>query len=229
MRRSHVLLVEDEPRLAGNLRKGLLEEGFEVRWVDSAESAEDTLRAEDFDLIVLDLRLPGKDGLEFLREQRAAGNQTPVLILTARGSVDERVSGLDSGADDYLAKPFAFTELVARIRALARRRRPDAKPVLTVGEIRFDTLKRRAWRAGQPLSLSPKEAMLLELFMRHAGEVLSRDAIAHSVWDSSYQGLTNLIEVFVNRIRQKIDQEGQPSMIATVRGVGYSMRAEPGE
>jgi len=157
---------------------------------------------------------------------RAAGNQTPVLILTARGALEERVAGLDSGSDDYLAKPFAFAELVARIKALARRPRTPTSPILKVGDLEFDTVKRRAKIGEHNLNLSPKEKMLLELLMRNAGQVVTRDMIAETVWDSNYSSLTNLIEVFVNRLRQKIDPRADRSLIVTVRGVGYTMRAE---
>jgi DNA-binding response OmpR family regulator len=216
----YLLLVEDEARLAENLCRGLGEEGFTVDPVVSAEAAEQALADKAYDLMVLDLRLPGKDGLTFLRELRAAGNATPVLILTARGALEERVTGLDSGADDYLTKPFAFTELVARVKALARRRPVSAQPVLKVADLELDTIKRRVWRGGRELSLSPKETILLELLMRHAGEVVTRDMIAEVVWGAGYNALTNLIEVFVNRIRQKIEDRGPDPRIVTVRGVG---------
>ena len=157
------MLVEDEARLADNLRRGLSEEGFTVFCAASAEAAEKELKRNGYDLIVLDLRLPGKDGLDFLRQLRAAGNAVPVLILTARGSVAERVKGLDSGADDYLTKPFAFAELLARVRALARRRAAPAQALLKVADLELDTVKRRATRSGRPLNLSPKEMILLEI------------------------------------------------------------------
>ena len=157
---------------------------------------------------------------------RAEGNHTPVLILTARGALDERVAGLDGGGDDYLTKPFAFAELVARIKALARRPRTPASTTLKVGDLEFDTVKRRAKIGEHSLNLSPKEKMLLELLMRNAGQVVTRDMIAETVWDSNYSSLTNLIEVFVNRLRQKIDPRADRSLIVTVRGVGYTMRAE---
>ena len=222
-----VLLVEDETRLADALRQGLTEAGFAVQWAGSAETAESIIARGALDLIVLDLQLPGKSGIDLLREMRAAGNQTPVLILTARGSLEERVTGLDSGGDDYLTKPFAFAELIARIKALARRRSGGAaSPIIKVGDLEFDTVRRRARIGEHQLNLSPKEAMLLELLMRNAGQVVTRDMIAQSVWDSSYNALTNLIEVFVNRLRQKIDPRADRSLIVTVRGVGYTMRAE---
>jgi two-component system, OmpR family, copper resistance phosphate regulon response regulator CusR len=220
-----VLLIEDEERLAGNLRQGLTEEGIALDWVKSAEEAAQILARKTYDLMVLDIGLPGKSGVDFLRERRAAGDTTPVLFLTARSSVEDRVTGLDSGGDDYLVKPFAFAELLARIHALARRRPAARTPVLKVGDLEFDTVKRRARRAGKAIALSPKEAMLLELLMRRAGETVTRDMIAESVWDSDYNVFTNLIEVFVNRLRQKIDDDAKNSMITTVRGVGYMMRA----
>ncbi|HKN01354.1 MAG TPA: response regulator transcription factor [Candidatus Binataceae bacterium] len=219
-----LLLVEDEERLAGNLRQGLSEEGIALDWVKSAEEAEAILARKSYDLMVLDIGLPGKSGVDFLRERRRGGDSTPVLFLTARGSIDDRVSGLESGGDDYLVKPFAFAELLARIHALSRRRPAVQTAVLRVGDLEFDAVKRRARRADKTIALSPKEAMLLELLMRRVGEVVTRDMIAETVWDSGYNVFTNLIEVFVNRLRQKIDADPKNSMIATVRGVGYSMK-----
>jgi two-component system, OmpR family, response regulator len=219
-----LLLVEDEARLADNLLRGLAEEGIGAQWASSAEAAQDDLERNSYDLIVLDLRLPGKDGLDFLRELRRQGNTVSVLVLTARGSVEARVSGLDSGADDYLTKPFAFAELLARIRALARRRAAAPAAMLRVAELELDTIKRKAWRSGRALSLSPKETILLELLMRHAGQVVTRDMIAQVAWGAGYNEFTNLIEVFVNRLRQKIDHAGGESLIVTVRGAGYSLR-----
>lgn len=220
----HLLIVEDESALAESVCRGLGEEGFIVEWAASAEAAERVLASRAFDVIVLDLRLPGKDGLELLRQLRAAGNPTPVLILTARGSLEERVSGLDRGADDYLTKPFAFVELSARVKAIARRRAGAPAPVLKVADLEFDAIKRRAWRGSRALNLSPKESILLELLMRHAGEVVTRDMIAEVVWGSGYNEFTNLIEVFVNRLRQKIDDDRRDPLIVTMRGAGYSMR-----
>jgi len=221
-----ILLVEDETRLADAVKQGLGEEGFTVETAESAEAAEPIIGRGALDLIVLDLQLPGKNGLDLLRELRTGGNQTPVLILTAHGSLEERVAGLDVGADDYLTKPFAFAELVARIKALARRPRTKSSPILKVGDLEFDTIKRRAKIGEHSLNLSPKEKMLLELLMRHAGQVVTRDMIAETVWDSNYNSLTNLIEVFVNRLRQKIDPRADRSLIVTVRGEGYTMRAD---
>jgi len=221
-----ILVVEDEVRLLESIRQGLSEEGFAVEGAESAEAAEKIIAAGPLDLIVLDLQLPGKGGIEMLREMRAAENHTPVLILTARGSLQDRVAGLDSGGDDYLTKPFAFAELVARVKALGRRSSQTASPILKVGDLEFDTIKRRVRIGEHVVALSPKEKMLLELLMRNAGQVVTRDMIAETVWDSDYKALTNLIEVFVNRLRQKIDPRSDRSLIVTVRGVGYTIRAE---
>lgn len=220
----HLLIVEDEIQLAKNLARGLGEQGFSVMSASSAEAAERAVGNGTFDAIVLDLRLPRKDGLEFLSEIRAAGNQTPVLILTARGSLEERVMGLDRGADDYLTKPFAFPELIARIRAIVRRRGNQPPVVLKTGDLELDTVKRRGTCAGDELNLSPKETILLELLMRNAGQVVTRAMIAEVVWGSSYNDFTNLIEVFVNRLRQKIGERESRTSIVTIRGVGYTMR-----
>jgi DNA-binding response OmpR family regulator len=222
MRPLHLLVVEDEAKLLNNICRGLSEENFSVLGVASAEAAEQAVAKDDFDAIVLDLRLPEKDGLTLLRELRTAGNSTPVLILTARGSVDERVIGLDSGADDYLVKPFAFIELVARVRALARRRLNSVQPLLRVGDLEFDSVTRRVRRAGHEINLSPKETLLLELLMRNAGQTVTRAMITEVVWGAAYSDFSNLIEVFVNRLRRKIEQ-GNTALITTVRGIGYSM------
>jgi len=219
----HLLVVEDEVKLRDSICRGLSEENFAVCGVGTAEAADLALATDDFDAMVLDLRLPGKDGITWLCEIRAAANTTPVLILTARGSVDERVIGLESGADDYLVKPFAFAELVARIRALARRRVGFAQPVLKVADVEFDTLTRRVRRTGQEINLSPKETLLLELLMRNVGQTVTRAMITDVVWGPAYNDLSNLIEVFVNRLRRKI-QDSSGTLITTVRGIGYSMR-----
>jgi two-component system OmpR family response regulator len=223
MRPLHVLIVEDEVKLRNNICRGLGEEDFTVCGVGDAEAAEQALAASDFDVIVLDLRLPGKDGITWLGEIRAAGNVTPVLILTARGSVAERVTGLEGGADDYLVKPFAFPELLARIRALVRRRLSSAQPLLKVADLEFDTATRRVRRAGHEINLSPKETLLLELLMRNAGQTVTRAMITEVVWGPAYNDLSNLIEVFVNRLRRKVETGGIV-LITTVRGIGYSMR-----
>src|SRR6516225_2301335 len=223
MRPLHLLIVEDEVKLRTSICAGLGEENLTVCGVGSTEAAERVLATSEFDAIVLDLRLPGKDGISWLREIRTAGNITPVLILTARGSVAERVIGLECGADDYLVKPFAFAELLARIRALARRRLSSAQPLLKVGDVEFDTVTRRVRRAGREINLSPKETLLLELLMRNADQTVTRAMITDVVWGPAYNDVSNLIEVFVNRLRRKIENRGV-SLIATQRGIGYSMR-----
>jgi DNA-binding response OmpR family regulator len=219
----HLLVVEDEVKLRDNICRGLGEENFSVRGVSSADEAGHAIATINFDLIVLDLRLPGKDGITFLREIRAAGNSTPVLILTARAAIDERVIGLDSGGDDYLVKPFAFAELVARIRALARRRLRSVQRVLKVSDLEFDTVTRRVRRSDREINLSPKETLLLELLMRNAGQAVTRAMITEVVWGPAYNEFSNLIEVFVNRLRHKIENGGT-SLITTVRGIGYEIR-----
>ena len=224
MRNARLLIVEDEADLRKSLRLGLDEDGFAVTCADSAEEAERLLADQSFDAIVLDMRLPGKEGIDLLRDLRGAGNPTPVLVLTGRGSLDDRVIGLDSGADDYLTKPFAFAELLARLRALIRRHGNVAQSVVRVADLEFDPVRRRAIRHGRDLNLSPKEAILLELLMRNAGQPVTRAMIAEVVWGAGYNDFTNLIEVFVNRLRQKINDGAGDSSIVTVRGVGYSMR-----
>jgi two-component system, OmpR family, copper resistance phosphate regulon response regulator CusR len=223
MRSPHLLIVEDEVKLRNNICRGLDEENFTVCGVGNTDAAEQALVTSDFDAIVLDLRLPGRDGITWLHEIRSAGNPTPVLILTARGSVAERVMGLECGADDYLVKPFAFAELVARLRALIRRRSISAQPILRVADVEFDTITRRVRRGSQEINLSPKEALLLELLMRNAGQTVTRAMITEVVWGPAYNDLSNLIEVFVNRLRHKIE-DGGISLITTLRGIGYSMR-----
>ena len=218
----HLLVVEDEARLLQYLCQGLGEEGFAVTGAANAEAAEIALASSAFSAMVLDLRLPRKDGSDLLRELRAGGNSIPVLILTARDSIGNRVAGLDAGADDYLTKPFAFAELIARLRALLRRQR-NPPPQWQVGPITFDTVTRRVRRGALEISLTPKETLLLELLMRNAGGTVTRAMITQVLWGESYNDFSNLLEVFVNRLRHKLDDRG-PSLIITVRGAGYRMR-----
>ncbi len=216
-----ILVVEDEAKTAAYLRKGLTEHGYVV---DVAVNGEDGLhlaRTSEYDLIVLDILLPEKDGWTVLRDLRRAGSQTPVLFLTARDAVQDRVRGLELGADDYLIKPFAFSELLARVRTVLRRapsRQPD---VLRIADLDLDFVRHKAVRAGRRLELTPKEFLLLSLLARRAGEVLSRTLIAEQVWDMNFDSETNVVDVHVRRLRSKVDDPFEKKLIRTVRGVGY--------
>ncbi len=223
---ARLLIVEDEAKLAANLGRGLAEAGFAVQVAPSAEAARAALARNGYDLMLLDLRLPGQDGLEFLADLRAAGAALPVLILTARDSTDERVRGLDGGGDDYLTKPFAFGELLARVRALLRRGVAADSPVLEADDIVIDTSRRAATRGGRTLDLSPKELMVLEYLVRHAGLAVTRDMIGEAVWGKDYNAMSNIVEVFINRLRQKIELVNQPPLIVTIRGAGYMLRLD---
>lgn len=223
---ARLLIVEDEAKLAANLRRGLGEAGFAVDVALSAEAAREALGQSGYDLMLLDLRLPGQDGLEFLADLRTAGAAVPVLILTARDATEERVRGLDGGGDDYLTKPFAFSELLARVRALLRRRVTADGPVLEANDIAIDTSRRVASRGGRDLDLSPKELMVLEYLVRHAGLAVTRDMIGNAVWGKDYNAMSNIVEVFINRLRQKLELINQPPLIVTVRGAGYMLRLE---
>jgi two-component system, OmpR family, copper resistance phosphate regulon response regulator CusR len=219
-----LLVVEDEQTLAGYLQRGLEEAAWAVDVAGTVEEAWRLLRLNPYDLIVLDLGLPGADGGALLRRLREGGADTPILILTARGSVDDRVAGLNAGADDYLAKPFAFSELLARIHALLRRGRAQRAMVLQVGDLQLDLLQRQARRGGQRIELTAREFAVLEFLMRHADEVVTRTMLAEHVWGDHYDSLSNLIEVFITRLRKKLEAHGAPRLLHTVRGVGYVMR-----
>jgi two-component system copper resistance phosphate regulon response regulator CusR len=214
-----ILVIEDEPPIADFLVRGLREEGFTVEHAADGEAGWHALQGGPWDLVLLDWWLPGLDGLTLLRRFRQAGRETPVLFLTARDAVSDRVRGLDSGADDYLCKPFAFDELLARVRALARRR-GGAGTALSYADVRVDLATQRAERAGRPLELTAKEQALLVFFLRHPGEVLSRTRIYDHVWDERYDGLSNTLEVHVMELRRKLEAHG-PRLIHTRRGRGY--------
>jgi two-component system OmpR family response regulator len=219
-----VLVVEDEVKMAGLLKRGLEEDGYAV---DVAGTGTDALwQAGEFayDVIVLDAMLPELDGFDVCRRLRESHQWMPVLMLTARDAVDDRIRGLDAGADDYLVKPFSFGELAARIRALIRRGAGDRPTVLEVGDLRLDPASHRAWRGGDELTLSAKEFALLELFLRHPDEVLSRTAILEHVWDFAYDGVSNIIDQYVSYLRRKIDKLCGHDHIETVRGAGYRLR-----
>jgi two-component system, OmpR family, copper resistance phosphate regulon response regulator CusR len=221
-----ILIVEDEAELADFVVRGLREEGFVVEHADDGELGWAAIRSGSWDLIVLDWWLPGEDGLSVLKRFRQAGGTTPVLFLTARDSVADRVRGLDSGADDYLCKPFAFDELLARVRALVRRRDRAADLTLAHGDVSVDLVAHRAKRAGHALDLTAKELALLTFFLRHPGQVLSRTRIYDHVWDESFDGLSNTLEVHVMELRRKLEAHG-PRVIHTVRGRGYLYEAAP--
>jgi len=219
-----VLIVEDELRMASLIRRGLAGEGLAADVAASADEALWMARAHDYDAVVLDVMLPDLDGFEVCRRLRAAGVWAPVLMLTARDSVDDRVAGLDSGADDYLVKPFAFAELLARLRALARRGEPERPTVLEVGNLRLDPATREVTRGTTPVALSAKEFALLETFMRRPGEVLSLWHLLEHAWDFAYENRSNVIDVYVRRLRRKIDEPFGRESLETVRGAGYRLR-----
>ncbi|RMG98047.1 MAG: DNA-binding response regulator [Candidatus Dadabacteria bacterium] len=222
-----ILVVEDEAKVASFIRKGLEEERYAVDVAGDGEEGLELAELNPYDLIVLDLMLPGLDGFRFIQKLRGQGIATPILVLTARDSVSDKVKGLDLGADDYLTKPFAFAELLARIRALLRRGTPQTSPVLQVADLTLDPAARRVTRAGKPIELTAKEFALLEYFLRNAGRVLTRTMILEHVWDQSFDSYTNVVDVYVNYLRKKVDQGFEPKLIHTVRGVGYVLREEP--
>ncbi len=221
----NVLVVEDDPVIGKSLSKGLSEAGHRCVWVKNGQQGLDQILSQRFDVIVLDLLLPGMPGLEVLREIRDSGVRTPVLLLTALGSIEDRVTGLKSGADDYLVKPFAFSELMARLEAVCRRTVDRPPVIMTAGDLRLDLTTRRVQKGKVEIELTPTEFSILELLMRHAGQVVTRKMLCEHLWDTNWEGTTNVIEVHMNRIRKKLDQEGAESTIQTVRGRGYALRA----
>jgi two-component system OmpR family response regulator len=221
-----VLVVEDEPRMSAMLQRGLAEDGYAVDVSTDGLEAVWQATEVDYDAIVLDLMLPGIDGLEVCRRLRAGNRWAPVLILTARSGVADRVRGLDGGADDYLPKPFKFSELLARLRALIRRGSPARPSVLTAGSLRLDPALRAAWRGETLLTLSAKEFALLELFLRHTDEVLTRTMILEHVWDFAYEGVSNVVDQYVAYLRRKIDRPFGIEQLETVRGAGYRLRSQ---
>ena len=223
-----VLIVEDEVKMASLIRRGLREDGLSA---DVAITGEDALwmaEATDYDAIVLDVMLPGIDGFETCRRLRAQGVWAPVLMLTARDAVEDRVAGLDGGADDYLVKPFSFSELLARLRALARRGPVEQAVLLQVGDLDLDPAAHRTWRGETEIELSAKEFALLETFMRRPGEVLSRYVLLEHAWDYEYENRSNVVDVYVRYLRQKVDRPFGVEAIETVRGAGYRIRADGG-
>jgi len=224
-----VLLVEDEPRAAQMLSKGLREQAYAVDVAGNGRDALYQAAITEYDAIILDVMLPGIDGLAVCRELRSTGATVPVLMLTARDAIDARIAGLDCGADDYLIKPFDFGELLARLRAVIRRGQlPLTPPILIVGDLRLDLRARQAFRRDEPVKLTSREFALLEFLALHAGAVVGRGAIAEHVWDAPFESMSNVIDVLIQRLRRKIDAPDRPSMITTRRGEGYMLAPPAG-
>ncbi len=216
-----ILIIEDSPRMAGLLEKGLAEEGFMVRTAADGHRGLDAACSGDCDLVLLDINLPGMDGFTLMRELRKQRSDVPVIMITARDTVDDRVTGLDAGADDYLVKPFVFEELLARIRAVSRRPGSRQMPPLRYGDVELDSASGKAWRAGIPLPLTAKEFNLLRAFLQNPEQDLSREAIERQAWQSEYDGTSNRLDVYVNYLRNKLRQGGRSPLIHTIRGKGY--------
>jgi DNA-binding response OmpR family regulator len=222
-----ILVVEDERKVANFIRQGLQEEGHTVEVAADGTVALDLVQAgPPYDLMVLDLMLPGRDGLDVLRGTRAARVQTPVLILTARDAISDKVTGLDLGADDYLTKPFAFEEFVARVRALLRRATGQRMPILRLDDLRVDPATREVSRGRRRITLTAREYALLEYFLRNPGRILTRPMIAEHVWGLDFDPESNIIDVYVGYLRRKIDGEGEPRLLQTIRGVGYALKRD---
>jgi heavy metal response regulator len=219
-----ILVVEDDRKLVEVLRQGLKEKGFAVDAAADGDEGLDLALGTEYDAIVLDLMLPKRSGLDVLKELRARHRVSPVLILTARSAVEDRIRGLDLGADDYLAKPFSFQELLARLRAITRRPAVEPRTVLSAADLELDTVHHEVRRAGQRIDLSAKEFALLELLLRKKGAVVTRSMILDRVWDLDYDGGSNLVEVYINYLRKKVDQHFEPKLIHTIRGSGYVLR-----
>ncbi len=224
-----MLIVEDELRMASLIRRGLVMEGLAVDVAATGEEALWKAEPSNYDAIVLDVMLPGMNGFETCRRLRSSGVWTPVLMLTARDAVEDRVAGLDTGADDYLVKPFAFAELLARLRALVRRGELERPSVLEVGDLRLDPATHRVWRGSTEIQLSAKEFAMLEVFMRRPDEVLSRLHLLEHAWDFAYDNRSNIIDVYMRHLRKKIDEPFGRHSLETVRGVGYRLRADGGD
>lgn len=219
-----ILLVEDEPKVSGIIHTGLTEEHFQVDAASTGARALELVAASSYDLLILDVMLPDTDGFEICRSVRAAGHSVPILMLSARSLVEDRVRGLNTGADDYLTKPFDYAELSARVRALLRRNREGALTTLVVGDLTLDPVTRLIKRGERRIELTVKEFALLEYLMRNAGHVVTRPMIAEQVWDFTWDRLTNVIDVFINHLRKKIELPGEPRLVHAVRGAGYVIR-----
>lgn len=221
----NLLVIEDDPTIGKALRTGFSEAGHECAWVKDGERGLANAKTQQFDAIVLDLMLPNMSGKNVLRELREAGIQTPVIVLTALGAVEERIEGLQTGADDYVVKPFEFDELMARVEAVCRRSNTRPSPRLAVSDLSLDLTTRRVRRGDKDVDLTPTEFSLLEMLMRHAGHVVTRKMLCEHLWEADWEGATNVIEVHINRLRGKIDRGRNDSLIQTVRGRGYALRA----
>jgi DNA-binding response OmpR family regulator len=217
-----VLIIEDEQKMADLIKRGLEEEGMTIDTAADGDAGLEMGKSGSHDLIILDLGLPGRSGLDVARLLRAEGNKSPILILTAQDSTEMKVKGLDSGADDYLTKPFAFSEMLARIRALLRRTQPEDSTKLQIGDLSLNLINSRA---GNEVQLTGKEFALLEFFMRHPDEILSREILSEKVWEETFDTLTNVIDVYINYLRNKVDRQYEPKLIHTVRGVGYMFKS----
>jgi DNA-binding response OmpR family regulator len=222
-----VLVIEDERRVRSFIERGLSEEGFSVRGCGDAASGERAMASGGVELVLLDWTLPGEPGVDLLRRWRQRGEVTPVIMLTARDTLEDRVAALNSGADDYLVKPFAFEELLARVRAVLRRASGRVSPVLQCGDLVLDPAAHRVTRGGSVIHLTPREFALLHFLLQHAGETVSRTRIAAAVWEHDFETFSNVVEVYVRYLRAKIDEPFATPLIHTVRGVGYVMRSEP--
>jgi DNA-binding response OmpR family regulator len=222
-----VLVVEDERRVRSFMERGLSEEGFAVTACADAPAAEDAVVRGGIELVLLDWMLPGESGVELLRRWRARGDVTPVIMLTARDALEDRVAALDAGADDYLVKPFAFEELLARVRAVLRRARGSPSPLLACGDLALDPAAHRVTRAGKEIQLTPREFALLQFLLQHAGETVSRTRIAAAVWDHDFDTSSNVVEVYIRYLRAKVDEPFGSKLVHTVRGVGYVLRESP--
>lgn len=220
-----VLVIEDDPAIGESLRRGFLEAEHNCEWISRGDEGLSRAQSRQFDVIVLDLMLPGESGMDILRALRQQGMRTPLIILTARASVEDRVEGLKAGADDYVVKPFAFPELLARVEAVCRRTVDRPSPVLTVGPLTLDLTTRTVRRGDVEVDLTPTEFSLLEFLMRHAGQVVTRRMICEHLWESDWEGTTNVIEVHVNRLRNKLARGFEEALIETVRGRGYAIRS----
>ena len=222
-----LLVVEDEENLRTVIRKRLTKEGYSVDVCADGQEALDYMAVSPYDTVILDIMMPKMSGMEVLKKMRAGGDQTPVLFLTAKDGIEDRVKGLDSGADDYLVKPFALEELLARIRVMIRRQSDSASDEMTLADLTVDAGKHSVTRGGKAIELSAKEFAVLEYLMRHQGQVLSREQIEQHVWDFDYEGGSNMVDVYIRYLRRKLDEGYEKKLIHTVRGAGYVMREQP--